>query len=281
MFDHRLKLSRAFKHLKDLRRAESGWLNGDNHSVWSEPNPKTGGLIFLASVTEQPPSDPFSLLIGDFLHNLRSALDLLAFALASGHTKPLPDEVAESSEFPIFGDESKKGVHESGQRLFRDNGLARIRGWDPEAQTAVELLQPYQRGDTFREDPLWILHELDRINKHRLLHTVVAGNKGVLLDPRKSVNVAAISAGVIKSFGDPVETNTPIAEFPPLIPIDAKLEMHMEIQPALHIAFAGGTPCVSREPVLQTLYDLYAYVGGTVLSALGPFLAGPLGPNLE
>src|SRR5438067_1095092 len=132
VFDHELKLRRAFKHLQDLDREVTAWVKSDCYSIRKEYKPETewpfespiadsgihhlftpwvqageeppdadvrrepgeegygvGCLTFYATATKQPPTDPFGLLIGDTLHNLRSALDTLAFALAAAHTKPL------------------------------------------------------------------------------------------------------------------------------------------------------------------------------------------------
>lgn len=269
-FDHDLKFGRAFEHLQQLKAAEDRWLNGDHHSLRQERDPKTWDVTLFATVTEQPPADPFGLLIGDCLHNLRSALDLLAYALAG--PKPLPQDIAEASEFPIFGDESRSGKSGVGPDLFRDHGLAKIASWDPKAKTVIEGLQPYKRGNAYRTHPLWILHELDRVNKHRLLHTAVAAFEGFYMEPSKNVNVASFGPGAIESLGGTVETDTPVAIVPHVTAIDSEQDVHMEIAPALRIAFAKGTPSVADEPVLNTLYDLYFYVDGTVFDALRPFL---------
>jgi hypothetical protein len=280
-FDHELKIRRAFDHLHELDGLIKAWLDGSHHSVRQERDPKTGGVAVLATA-EQPPVDPWSLLIGDSLHNLRSALDALAFALAGAYTKPLPDDIAESSEFPIFGDEDRQGNTGVGSTRFHKttkkgdpapgSGLVKIRGWDQAAQAILEGLQPYHRGNVYRSHPLWILHELDRINKHRVLHTTVMHFSGFMLDLNRTRNVHQISAGQIEVFEGTIEADTPIARLPPLVPLDPNREMHMEVQPAIKIAFAPGTPCVDSEPVLETLWRIYMFVGGDVVPALRPFL---------
>jgi hypothetical protein len=279
--DYDLKRERAFKHLHDLDIEVQGWINGDHHSVRPEGDPQRGTRWLVTA--EQPPRDPFSLLIGDALHNLRSCLDLLAYALASAYTRPLPVDIADTSEFPIFGDEDRAGNSGVGFNFFHNvkrktgdpapgSGLYKIRGWNPAARTEVERLQPYHRGTKFRADPLWVLHELDRISKHRLLHGTVAALEGTFWNPTESVNVAALSSGVIESMTGIVDTDTPFAAFPPFIPTDPSKDMHVEITPALDIAFAKGTPCVAEESILKTLYGLYVHVAGTIIPAFTRFL---------
>lgn len=189
-FDHELKLRRAFKHFRDLNHEIAGWLGEDHCSVRQEYDPDGTTLVVYATA-EQPPNDEWGVLIGDCFHNLRSGLDALAHALASAHTVPLTDEIAYTSEFPIFGDEDRAGnsgvgcgafhkTHIKGHRAGQPmpySGLHKIRGWCPDAQTVVERLQPYH-GPDFREHPLWLMHDLDRVSKHRLLHTTIAASTG-------------------------------------------------------------------------------------------------------
>ena len=175
-FDHKVKLDRAWEHLEDLRGKAARWFGGDHHRLRIEPDPDDNDFVFVMLSADRPPPDLFSVVIGDCLHGFRSALDALAYELASAHTKPLTDEIAEQSEFPIFGNSDGKGA-----QRFANGGRRKIRGIHPDAQAIIETLQPYHKGDwgTF---PLWVLHDLDRIKKHRLLHSVVAATSAASVD---------------------------------------------------------------------------------------------------
>ena len=234
---------------------------------------------------EMPPNDTLGVLIGDFLHNLRSCLDNLAYSLAASYTSPLPDDLADSSEFPIFGDENRAGNTSVGSAMFHHvtrsgdpvpgSGLHKIRGWHPDAQTTVEGLQPYYRGTAYREDLLWLLHDLDRIDKHRLLHTAVASSFGTLMEPGASQNVRCIGPGFMRVFGGAVETDTPIALIYGLHPIDPGAEMHVEIRPAFDLGLDPQTPVApfaTRMPLMRLLTDIYTHIGGTIIPALTPYL---------
>ena len=88
---HRLKLRRAYDHLQWMRAYLQPWVEGDNHTEWLEPDPERPNWIqLMASLSDEPSVDPLSLVLGECLHNMRSALDLLAFELAAAYTKPLP-----------------------------------------------------------------------------------------------------------------------------------------------------------------------------------------------
>jgi hypothetical protein len=185
----------------------------------------------------------------------------------------------ESSEFPIFGDEDSKGTTGVGSARFnrldkasspvRGSGIYKIRGMDPLAQAEIEKLQPYHRGNGYKAHPLWLLHDLDRISKHRLLHVAVASFSGFLLDPAKIYN-AKIGPGFIESLSGVVTTDTPVARMM-LKPIIKNLEVRVDVQPPLKIAFApvGGAQSTA---VVETLADIYKFIDTEVLPKLNPFL---------
>lgn len=96
-----------------------------------------------------------ALLAGDVIHNLRSVLDHLAWALADVHSI--------DTDFPIRL-----------EPLRKKDGRAKpsaIKGvTNQQVQDIVEAVQPYKRADP-AENPLWLLREFDIIDKHKLLLT--------------------------------------------------------------------------------------------------------------
>jgi hypothetical protein len=70
----------------------------------------------------------------------------------AGHTPP------NRSGFPIFHD--SKGYEARKQTMIK--GIAG-------SAARIDALQPFHRGATFQADPLWMLQELNNIDKHRLL----------------------------------------------------------------------------------------------------------------
>ena len=265
-----LKLRRAQHHLQCLETEVQGWLDGDHHTVVTKRDRKRRGYWVVLASAEPVPYEPFGLLIGDALQNLRSGLDHVAYRLAERFTIPLPPDVAEESEFPIFGDMDRKGNSGVGQTLFQRAGLPKIRGADPRAQTIIESLQPYHRGNDFRTHPLWKLHELSRIDKHRLLHPVAYHFSGAMLDTRRSYNWR-LGPGKITVHSGPIVRNTVIIRYP-ATPIEPRKEMHMHFEPAIGIAFPDGGPVASGGAVVDTLAELYNYVSQEVVPPLMPFL---------
>lgn len=102
-----------------------------------------------------------SVCVGDCIHNLRSALDHLVYAIAvheSGQNPP-PDENVLA--FPLANKPSE----------FK-RAKNRIRTLRIGVQKAIEQVQPYNRTTNGKPSALGVLAKLDDIDKHRLLQLV-------------------------------------------------------------------------------------------------------------
>ena len=195
-------------------------------------------FILKATVTPVP-IEPFSLIVGDIVHNLRCALDHLAFSLAVPGQRPnnLSNDVAQDSQFPIVGDEDRKGNIGRGAVMFR-NQTFRIRGMDPRAQTIIEELQPYKDGADFVRHPLWWLHYISNVDKHRFVPVVsMAAASGFTIRPFPSD--WSYRKGGIEYLGGPIETDTGVARINTRA-IYGEPKVDVNIRPTLGIAFADG-----------------------------------------
>lgn len=150
-----LKIKRAEKHIKDFQLALAAFSDSKPYRLGVKRNPQTRQPIYyLAEARDVPPE--FSLLCGDALQNLRSSLDYLACALVMANGK-IPDS---QTAFPIL-DEVPKSPQD---KPFR----RKIKGMKQDVVDAIWEIKPYKGGD----DALWLLHALNKIDKHRLLVTV-------------------------------------------------------------------------------------------------------------
>ncbi|WP_156042243.1 hypothetical protein [Bradyrhizobium sp. URHD0069] len=108
-----------------------------------------------------PAIDDWGLLLGECIHNLRSSLDNLAFALA--RLRRDPPEQPSKIAFPIFGVRTE----------FERRGRANIDQLPEKAAALIELIQPFQRDGSAGKgtpdlDALIHLQRLSNTDKHRI-----------------------------------------------------------------------------------------------------------------
>jgi len=237
-----LKLGRADKHIIDLELAMDGFRFGKEkpYSIGVKPHPVSEiqrVILFVETLKEVP--DPIPLLIGDAVHNLRSALDHLAWqlVLANGE-KPTRE-----TEFPI-GDPAK-----TYSAAFSDG---KVKGMCVGAQKLIRDMQPCHSKDL----TLWHLNTLDIADKHRLLITAQLESE--------SWGVKDRSDGVSLWFDQKTFAIVQGQEIVSLPLAVYQREKHDYFQLALDIAF-GQSEIVAGESVLGTLHHLAKFTASTVV----------------
>ncbi|MFC5947069.1 hypothetical protein ACFQH9_02100 [Pseudonocardia lutea] len=148
-----VKFARADRHFKELRDAVRAYLETDPYQVYEEEEPETGALVTRVRVVADPPVE-LAAILGDVFHNARSALDHLACYLVErdGGT---PDK---GTYFPTGKSKSE----------FSKAVKDKLRGTAEPTKERVRALEVYPSGD----DDLWLLHQLDIDDKHKLLIAV-------------------------------------------------------------------------------------------------------------
>jgi hypothetical protein len=116
------------------------------------------------------------VILGDFIHNLRSALDYITTALV----KASPGvELSRKHQFPIFATE--QSYTETGLRML--TGI--IHGRD-----LVESLQPFQRKPNPTLDPLFCINHFSNSDKHRVISDywpVLGPISGSKISPKEGI----------------------------------------------------------------------------------------------
>jgi len=137
--------------------------------------------IRLGSVGE--PERPLGLLAGDIVHQLRATLDNSVCLMAR---KRDPCCSCDKTEFPVFDVQSKDS-----KKRFESKVQPFVL---PDALQAIERLQPYEPANgPVAENPLWLIHRLNVIDKHR--HIVVAAK-------RIRIRTVLMSDGEIEQRGE-------------------------------------------------------------------------------
>jgi hypothetical protein len=204
-----LKLERAGRLVDDLET--------EIRAYWSTSpvsTEATGAVVTVAGGTGvqrvtvksvQPLPDNIALLVGDAAHNMRSALDHFVWTAASS-----PDR---QTMFPIWGPEDAPTAEKWEREVRR-----KLHGASPALQAAVLKLEPWPTG---HNPQLWRIHELDRIDKHRLLISVAAAKTATVfevapavLNPESGIQLTTRRLAVAPRQWEPLEAGTVLWDVP-------------------------------------------------------------------
>lgn len=160
-----LKIRRADEHLQELEQQLGVFFEKEPYKIDVKIDEHSRKPVyFVASV--EPVPDHISLLAGDVIQNLVTALDHLAYQLVCKDTNDAPPQ-PNAIYFPIASDFDK----------YEKTKLRKLKGATKATINAVDQIRPYKDGN----DLIWSLHALNNIEKHRLLLTVGSQAAGVEL----------------------------------------------------------------------------------------------------
>jgi hypothetical protein len=196
----RSKVRRARVHLKELHVECTKYLQAHPYALLAQ-NDKDGRLrrIFAqAMAPEEPVPDDVGVILGDVLHNLRSALDLLAWRLSKGD-----GSLDRTTQFPIVFDEPNRQYKKAPAQRFWDhvvhNQLARV---SDEDRTLIERLQPYRGGHGHKLRVLALLNDMD---KHRVIparQATIYNPMPTLTGPNASIHGVVFRASQFQDLHD-------------------------------------------------------------------------------
>jgi hypothetical protein len=150
------KIDRAKKHVAELQLCFDEFAHANPCRVVAEYDEKSGRLNIVVRDWKDPPAE-FGLIAGEAIHQLRSALDHIVWLLFERARVRPPGR---QTGFPIF--------HEGGKK-YEAEGKAKIRGLSAELSARIEGFQPFKRSLAPKDDLLWLLHDLNNTDKHRVL----------------------------------------------------------------------------------------------------------------
>ena len=239
MHSHQHKLAKARQHLQSYDSKVKEWYGLHSGRPFSAFKHQEEVIcqgtrhVFSYDPVENFPSIECGLILGDFLHNLRSALDHLIYELATKYTSSLSDKAAGQCEFPIFWERPMDTGEEN----------RRIGCIDPHAANLIKGIQPQLLGSDYSQHPLWILNELERINKHRTLHLVA---QYMVQNDLAGRNMAIVRfEGLVQ--GERLEKGAKVAEFV-VTGIDPNQPMDVDYRPSTLMTFEPGLP-LSGKPL--------------------------------
>lgn len=165
-----LKWARGNTHAKALEASFVEWSASAPVTVEGVLREDRQGIDFVARVPRGIPKHEWALLLGDALHNFRSAFDALAWGMA--HFNDAHPTKPKSIYFPICTD----------QKQWNEAVKSWVGELDPEFQHRLQLMQPFTYALPDTPSVLRMIHDLDIQDKHKDFLTVSADMNGLSLD---------------------------------------------------------------------------------------------------
>lgn len=231
-----LKVERAYCHISELNREVEAFLGSKPYKLVAKSH--ENGIKLVIRVKKQIP-EKMAPIIGDAIHNLRSALDILACDLVrlnGGNTKNVYFPIAASAN------DLETAIKE--------------RHVDRAAKDVVDIirsLKPYKGGN----DLLWAVHDLDITDKHKLL-IPMAHFAGI-----PNLTVATGDTPILKYSSDligPLKEDMTIITLPQA----GNFQLGQEFQATFEITFGQGQSFIENKPVITTLHQLADLIDGII-----------------
>jgi hypothetical protein len=243
----RIKLARAGRHIAELSESARQYLAAKPFSIHSTEE-QNGDLVWRIRI-DQPIPLEWSAIVGDAVHNIRSALDLLAWQLVEVNG----GQPSRDTCFPI----GQAPTPQFAAILIRS-----LQGSSPKALRLVQRLRPYVGGNQMLDQ----LHSLDIIDKHRLVLVVGAANKQLVIKFKMKVPWAekAIEAPPIALT--PADRQFPLEDGEEVFRVCAAArssEPHSEHEVVFELAF-GDTNEVRGHGLVPALQSMHSYVSRIV-----------------
>jgi hypothetical protein len=250
------KVDRAIEHLKALDLGCQVFLETKPYYVAAEFEPDAGCHAVLLRVRQRVPL-ALSVVLGDLLHDLRSALDQAAWLLAC-RSNPVEDlwqpNTAQVIEWPFLDDPAKLSHHGLGCRIADD------------ARAVLDRAQPYQ--GTNRSRALEQLNLLWNIDKHRVVHGGFAQiDISKISFVPKAIHIEEIESrtDIVWPANRAAVDRTPIAYVyfrppPPGVAPTAQVDVHGEPSAQIIFGASGG----GRGYTINALAQIVRHVADTL-----------------
>jgi len=245
----RAKINRAKKHLDDIDASIKAFLAKNPFDVVTDLESHARYEIYRFTERESIPIE-WGAIVGDCIHNLRSAFDLLANDLVRENGATPTDYTS----FPIGLDEA----------YIRTGGRNKLAGASAAAIELVLALKPYKGGN----DAFYRLHRIDIVDKHLLLIPVAAAQNmwGFKWDIRE-IGKEHYPHAPPMLRGPPLERKFPLKNGDILGSYDRKIgdnvKDYTEFDFGFEIAFGEGH-IFDGEPVIPTLNQLIDFTERTI-----------------
>jgi hypothetical protein len=251
----------------DLNGAIDTFRKTNPYTVGIKRDSQTRKLIYYVTRVDPVPLE-VAAIAGDVVHNLRTALDHVhqhLFMIGTGTSVP-------SKDVAFYIDGHPNPNH------YKTSAPAKLRGLRKDAIDALDRIEPHKGG---KGHYLWILNELNNIDKHRALVIVASAYRSVSIWPIAQRLMSNIPGGITitdeiakvmhdASFIRPADNLCPLKAGDELFIDAADAEPNQKIKFRFDVAIYEPQ-VIESKPIVETLHQLVQFVGDTVM-ALKPLL---------
>ena len=208
MNDWWLKVQRAEKHMVDINQEAMRYAESHPYSLERIRSPDSENAIRGRFHIIKQPDPVIAIMFGDFIHNLRSALDYVVFAC-------VPKQRRGNASFPILFQnifaKDENGDFVVKDAKLRENFETATEGLHPKARTLIIALQPYHQGPSAHRNILGIISRLENADKHRQPITIGGGGREFTVYLSVGGHVEFRYDETLAKGKDFLKDNTPIA----------------------------------------------------------------------
>lgn len=239
----RRKVERSVEHIYDLNKLLKSFAESDFYAV-SVKEYEGSNHVFIDIDKSGFDATRAALIIGDVLHNLKSALDILYYQTFDTMTGAADHR----TRFPIRDERQQLITSIDGG--LKEKRLATHRGARLIVDLLLDIVYPYKAGN----HPIWALHNLNIRDKHQLLIPV--------FDVMRFLDIRLEDEGqnVFLADNQPYYTRE---SFQFKIERAGRLTVHDKGHAALEIVFDIGVP-YQDQSVIQSLHEIAESVTRTI-----------------
>jgi hypothetical protein len=261
----RLKLGRAEEHLKNLEGEIAAYVHSDPYEAVRMTNCQQHSDCWRYVLRlSPPPPTPLALILGDAVHNMRSALDHLAVALAGRDDAAFPIIIPDIEHPETAIDEQARKSLEKSAANFKNL----VRGMDRQAVKIIRDYQPFRSPPDVirRTHALAVVAHVDNADKHRQLVLLANGLRGgSITRARGEVLVQATASNTM------IPDGAEVAHFrwdrvPPLQDSEVQVEIHGAPTVAVDVGLDSGYM------ELSDLWGTLIYLRDSIVPDLEPFV---------
>lgn len=236
-----LKIERADEHIAELDKNIRDFLDAKPYAVVVNPSMYAGQQTWSARVRKKIP-EKITMIVGDALHNMRAALDILTCDLIR-HFQGVSTDLSDIY-FPFTKGDANDFESLINKRLVKETS--------PDVIAVFRKLAPYKAGNPV----LFALHSLDIDDKHKRI--IPMANFIGIPSLKLIANGQSIMTMVDGKFFVSQDGATLMS-----LPAANNIKLNQEFDPTIEIVF-GEVNLVKHQPLIPTLHHISDAVQGTI-----------------